>query len=152
MLQSSHVRSQVDSVSTFFHEDRIWPMQDDACPLQGWDYNEYMKFASKAANDVMGSFFFFLRDTLLSFCNRIRGIDMHIRLFNVDARVLPGYLSTEESRFDCVEVSISLVSTSKCILTAVTKHRSQIFAIVDTLDLKRFSPRSARSSNHKQHC
>jgi hypothetical protein len=80
-------------------------MQDDACPLQGWDYDEYMKFASKATNDVMGSFFFFLRDTLLSFCKRIRGIDMHFRLFNVDARVLPSYLSTEESRFDCVEVN-----------------------------------------------
>lgn len=80
-------------------------MQDDACPLQGWDYDEYMKFASKATNDVMGCFFFFMRDTLLSFCNRIRDIDVHFRLFSVDARELPAHLSADEYPFDRIEVN-----------------------------------------------
>ncbi|CZR56251.1 uncharacterized protein PAC_06139 [Phialocephala subalpina] len=90
---------------TFFHEDRVWPMRDDADPLAGWDYHEYIKFAPKATNDVMGSFFFFLRDALLRFCKRIKDINIHFRLFNVDARELPDHLSTEESQFDRIEVS-----------------------------------------------
>lgn len=81
-------------------------MLDDACPLQGWDYNEYIKFAPEATNDVMGSFFYFLRDTFLQFCKRIEDVDVQFRLFNVDARELPSYLSG--TRFDCIEVGIYL--------------------------------------------
>lgn len=82
-------------------------MKDDASLLEGWDYDEYIRFAPKATNDVVGSFFFFLRDTLLRFCRHIKDIDIHFRLFNVDARELPDCLSTEESQFDRIEVGIS---------------------------------------------
>ena len=109
---SFDVRGPADFISTFFHKDLIWPMRDDASPLEGWDYYEYIKFAPKATNDVMGSFFFFLRDTLLRFCERIKDIDICFRLFNVDARELPDYLSTEESQFDRIEVGISLLLTT----------------------------------------
>lgn len=85
-------------------------MKDDACPFQGWDYDEYVRFAPKATNDVVGSLFFFLRDTLLRFCRRIKNIDIHFRLFNVDAQELPDYLSTEESQFDRIEVDMSFFS------------------------------------------
>ncbi|KAF4626461.1 hypothetical protein G7Y89_g11691 [Cudoniella acicularis] len=53
----------------------------------------------------MGSLFFFLRDALLRFYKRIKDINIHFRLFNVDAQELPGHLSTEESQFDRIEVS-----------------------------------------------
>ena len=86
-------------------------MRDDASPLEGWDYYEYIRFAPKATNDVMGSFFFFLRDALLRFCRRIKDINIHFRLFNVDARELRDYLSTEESQFDRIEVGISFLLT-----------------------------------------
>jgi hypothetical protein len=86
-------------------------MKDDASPLEGWDYHEYIRFAPKATNDVMGGFFFFLRDRLLRFCNRIKNIDIHFRLFNVDARELPDHLSMEESQFDRIEVGISFLLT-----------------------------------------
>lgn len=82
-------------------------MKDDASPLEGWDYYEYRKFAPKASNDVMGSFYFFLRDMLSRFCNRVRDIDVHFQLFNVDVRELPRHLSTQESQFDRIEVSNS---------------------------------------------
>lgn len=82
-------------------------MKDDASPFEGWDYYEYVKFAPKATNDIMGSFFFFLRNTLSRFCNRIKDMDIHFRLFNVDARELPDYLG--ESQFDRIEVRKNII-------------------------------------------
>lgn len=83
-------------------------MKDDASPLGGWEYDEYIKFSPKATNDLLGSLFFFLRDTLLRFCKRVKDLDIDFRLFNVDARELPTYLSSEESQFDRIEVSFAL--------------------------------------------
>jgi hypothetical protein len=85
-------------------------MKDDASPIGGWDHDEYIKFSPKATNDLLGSLFFFLRDTLLRFCKRVKDLDIDFRLFNVDARELPTYLSSEESQFDRIEVSFALVS------------------------------------------
>jgi hypothetical protein len=107
---SFHVYDPADFVSTLFHTDRVWPMRDDSSPLEGWDYHEYIKFAPTATNDIMGSFFFFLKDTLLRFCHCIKGVNIHFRLYNVDARELPGYFSTEQSQFDRIEVSKSFLS------------------------------------------
>ena len=87
-------------------------MKDDASPLEGWDHHDYRIFAPKASNDVMGSFYLFLRDMLSRFCNRIKEIDIHFQLFNIDAQELPRYLSTEGSQFDHIEVSISTLSES----------------------------------------
>jgi hypothetical protein len=119
---SFYVRSPADFISTFFHKDRVWPMRDNASPFEGWDYYEYIRFAPKATNNVMGSLFFFLRDALLRFYKRIKDIDIHFRLFNVDARELPDHLSTEESQFDRIEVGykFSLDLTSKYIMTVNT--------------------------------
>lgn len=90
-------------------------MKDDASPLEGWDYDEYIKFAPKAANDVMGSFFFFLRDMFLRFCKRLKDIDVHFRLFNVDAQELPNYVGMKECCFDCIEVDmIPLLTIPAC--------------------------------------
>lgn len=82
-------------------------MKDDASPFGGWDYDEYIRFSSKATNDVLGSLYFFLRDTLFRFCRRIKDLDIHFRLFNLDVRELPDYLSTEESQFDRIEVDFA---------------------------------------------
>jgi hypothetical protein len=108
---SFHVYGPADFISTFFYKDRVWPIRDDASPFEGWDYYKYIRFALKATNDVTGSFFFFLRDALLRFCKRIKDIDIHFRLFNVDARELPDHLNTEESQFDRIEVGISFSLT-----------------------------------------
>jgi hypothetical protein len=109
------VHDATNLVRTFFREDRLWPMKDDASPLAGWDYYAYRTFTSRASNDVMGSFYFFLRDILSRFCNRIKELDVHFRLFHVDARELPRYLSAEESRFDRIEASTSTLSRN-CLI------------------------------------
>jgi len=84
-------------------------MRDEASPFEGWDYHEYIRFAPRATNDVMGSLFFFLRHTLLRFCQRIKDLNIHFRLFNIDARELPDHFSTEESLFDRIEVRKSFL-------------------------------------------
>ncbi|KAH8681939.1 hypothetical protein BX600DRAFT_429841 [Xylariales sp. PMI_506] len=90
---------------TFFHGDDVWPMKDDAGPLEGWNHYEYIRFASRATNDIIGSLFFFLRDMLSRFCNRMKDANIHFTLFNVDAQELPRHLNIRESQFDCIEVS-----------------------------------------------
>ena len=84
-------------------------MKDDASPFEDWDYNEYIRFAPKATNDVTGSIFFFLRDTLLRFSQRIKDLNIHFRLLNIDARALPDHLSMQESQFDRIEVGRSFL-------------------------------------------
>ena len=86
-------------------------MKDDASPLEGWEYHEYIRFAPKSTNDVMGSCFFFLKDILLRFCKRVKNINIHFRLFNVDARELPDLISMKESHFDRIEVGYKFLSS-----------------------------------------
>ena len=86
-------------------------MVDEASPFLGWDCEEYLKFSPKASNDVLGSFYFFLRHTLLRFCRRIKELDIHFHLSNIDARILPAYLSAEDPRlFDRIEVCFAFQS------------------------------------------
>ena len=77
-------------------------MKDDADPLDGWSYNEYIKCVPAAKNDVYGALFFYLRDMLLVFCKRVRSYKMKFRLLAVNAVTLPAYL--EDIKFDRIEV------------------------------------------------
>ncbi|KAF9733843.1 hypothetical protein PMIN04_012859 [Paraphaeosphaeria minitans] len=87
---------------TFFTE-QTWPMKDDADPLDGWSYNEYMKFAPIAKSDAYGAFFFYLKHLLLTFCKRIRLFTISFQLLATDAVDLPNYLT--DIKFDRIEVS-----------------------------------------------
>ncbi|PZC93522.1 MYND finger family protein [Pyrenophora tritici-repentis] len=88
---------------TFFRQQGVWPMLDDADPLSGWSYNEYITHSSAAKNDVYGAFFNFLRNLLLQFCKRVRNSKIVFRLFNVNAVNLPSY--TKDIRFDRIEAA-----------------------------------------------
>jgi len=79
-------------------------MKDDADPLDGWSYNEYIKCVPAAKNDVYGALFFYLRDMLLVFCKRARSYKMTFRLLAVNAVTLPAYL--EDIKFDRIEVCL----------------------------------------------
>lgn len=78
-------------------------MKDDADPLDGWTYDEYIKCVPAAKNDVCGAFFFYLRNMLLAFCKRVRSCKMAFQLLAVDAVTLPDYL--KDVKFDRIEVS-----------------------------------------------
>lgn len=83
-------------------------MKDDADPLDGWSYNEYIAHATSAKNDVYGAFFNFLRSLLLDFCRQVKTNKISFRLFAVDATKLPDYLG--DTQFDRIEVSASSIS------------------------------------------
>lgn len=92
---------------TFFQDDKVWPMKDDADPHGGWAYSEYMRHAPAAKNDVNGGLFFYVQRLLLQFCRKIRSIQIDFQIFSVDARNLCDYLDQpreEKLRFDRIEV------------------------------------------------
>lgn len=89
------------SKRTFF-QGRLWPMKDNADPLDGWTRAEYMKCAPAAKDDIYGALFFYLRDVLREFCTRVRSFRVSFQLLAVDATVLPAHL--ESLRFDRIEV------------------------------------------------
>jgi hypothetical protein len=80
----------------------MWPMKDDADPLDGWSHDDYIKYVPTAKNDVYGAFFFYLRDMLLAFCKRIRSFKMAFQLLAIDAIHLPKYIN--DAKFDRIEV------------------------------------------------
>ncbi|CAA9965929.1 DUF4470 multi-domain protein [Pyrenophora teres f. maculata] len=88
---------------TFFVEKDVWPMRDDADPLAGWSYNEYITHSKAAKNDVYGTFFNFLRSLFMEFCKQIHSVKIAFTLFDVDAVKLPSYLT--DITFDRIEVS-----------------------------------------------
>lgn len=77
-------------------------MKDNADPLDGWSYDEYIKCVTVAKNDVYGAFFFYLRDMLLAFCKRVRYFKLAFQLLGLNAVTLPAYLKAV--RFDRIEV------------------------------------------------
>ena len=88
---------------TIFQTNDTWPMMDCSDPLTGWDIHDIIDHAPPAKQDQYGGLFFLLRKTLLQFCHKIRTINLHIQLFNVDVVDLPQTLSSE--LFDRIEIS-----------------------------------------------
>jgi hypothetical protein len=86
-------------------------MTDSADPLNGWHYSEYLPHAQAAKEDVYGALFFFVKQLLQRFCDRLRTNDILFRLYNVDASELPKYLTPRdkpENVFDRIEVRFLL--------------------------------------------
>lgn len=79
-------------------------MKDDADPLDGWSYDEYIKHGTAAVNDVYGAFFSYLGDTILAFCRRLKFYKMAFELLAVNALNLPCYL--KDIKFDRIEVCL----------------------------------------------
>ncbi|KAF2704138.1 hypothetical protein K504DRAFT_442126 [Pleomassaria siparia CBS 279.74] len=93
---------------TFFQQGSFWPMKDDADPLDGWFHREIIKHLPAAKNDMLGCLFFFLRDVLLDFCNRVQKCKMAFQLFAVNAVYLPRLFNKTSQGallFDRIEVS-----------------------------------------------
>jgi hypothetical protein len=86
----------------------MWPMKDDASPLEGWAYNDALQYMTAADNDVYGGLFYYIRKLLLRFCKIIKTGKVAFRLFCLDATELPGHLGKSGGKdmlFDRIEVS-----------------------------------------------
>lgn len=98
-------------------------MLDSADPLEGWPIDEIIEKAPPAKNDMYGSLFFYLQDTLGLFCRRMGGLKVSIQLFQVDARKLPSIINRDgmdQCSFDRIEVGVpKLVSGFAYILVCL---------------------------------
>ncbi|KAF2026004.1 hypothetical protein EK21DRAFT_75066 [Setomelanomma holmii] len=97
---SSHA---FDTPNPTLFRNGSWPMKDNASPRGGWDYSEYIKFAPSAKADEFGAMFFYLRDLLSKFCNRIRGVQVSFYLFCDNAQELEEYVG--DMKFDRIEMA-----------------------------------------------
>ncbi|KAL9041133.1 MAG: hypothetical protein Q9214_004213 [Letrouitia sp. 1 TL-2023] len=101
---------------TFYRTANSWPMLDSADPLEGWPINEVLKKAPTAKNDLYGSLYFYLQDTLWQFCRQTGHLKVSIQLSQVDALRLPGILEQHiigHCSFDRIELSNI---TDRCFL------------------------------------
>jgi hypothetical protein len=98
---------------TIFHEDTsVWPMRDNADPLDGWSAEDVeMTPYGPAKADIYGKLFVHLRSVLRAFLNRITNLKVSFRLLQVDARLLPNHL--EDGTFDRIEVRSCTFYSSK---------------------------------------
>ncbi|KAM0319007.1 hypothetical protein ACHAPQ_010503 [Fusarium lateritium] len=90
---------------TIFQEDTsVWPMHDNADPLDGWSAKDVEStLYGPAKADIYGKLFHYLRSVLRAFLGRIAGLKVSFRLLQVDVRMLPGRLT--DGTFDRIEAS-----------------------------------------------
>ncbi|SPJ78857.1 uncharacterized protein FTOL_07248 [Fusarium torulosum] len=97
---------------TIFQEDTsVWPMRDNADPLDGWSAKDVESTPNGPAKaDIYGKLFHYLRSVLRAFLGRIASLRVSFRLLQVDARLLPGHLTN--GTFDRIEARASNITDS----------------------------------------
>ncbi|KAI0381513.1 hypothetical protein F5Y04DRAFT_288406 [Hypomontagnella monticulosa] len=103
VLPFGHPRRGFDYPNpTIFQSDR-WPLDDKADPLNGWPIGEVRATPSKAAEDLYGKLFSYLRNLLIAFIERLATGKVHFQLLNVDATELEQHV--EKGTYDRIEAS-----------------------------------------------
>jgi hypothetical protein len=69
-------------------------MEDNASPRGGWDYSEYINFATSAKAHELGAIFLYLRDLLSKFCTCILEAQISFYLLCDSAQELEEYVGT----------------------------------------------------------
>ncbi len=82
-------------------------MKDSASPRQGWDYHEYLQYATAAKSDAHGALFFYVRDLLVKFCERVKKTNLSFDLYCQDARFVVKRL--QHLTFDRIEVTLLII-------------------------------------------
>ncbi|KAK2757688.1 hypothetical protein FQN54_004657 [Arachnomyces sp. PD_36] len=105
LLPFGHPRDEFRKPNpTFFQNIDTWPMKDDANPLEGWPMAEVEDTASGPASaDIYGKLFYYVREMLRSFLDRLRSLKISFRLFQVDVSSLPDHV--EKDSLSRIEVS-----------------------------------------------
>lgn len=82
----------------------VWPLHDNADPLNGWPLKDVDATPSGPATaDIYGKLFYYVCDILRSFLQRLSGIRSNFRLLQADALELPDFFDSDES-FNRIEV------------------------------------------------
>ncbi|KAK0224510.1 hypothetical protein EDD85DRAFT_243310 [Armillaria nabsnona] len=93
-----------------FSDGRLM-LNDSANPFEGWNIDEIFKAGNDhgtTADDLIGCLFFYIKDQLVEFSNRLRRFKTQIYSFDQDARMLQRTLKSNASFpqiFDRIEVS-----------------------------------------------
>lgn len=99
--------------STFYQNDKNWPMTDSADPLDGWDLGAIIQNSKgSAANDIYGKLFNYLGELLSSFVKQLSSREVAFELFNMDAQNLPRHFGGR--KFARIEVKASRICL--CVL------------------------------------
>lgn len=94
-------------------------MKDNADPLDGWSLEDVADVSSGPATaDIYGKLFYYIRQLLRSFLDRLSSLDVSFKLFQVDASFLPDHF--ELDAFSRIEVGDPLYRSpilhQSCIL------------------------------------
>ncbi|KAL6789236.1 hypothetical protein J3E68DRAFT_444094 [Trichoderma sp. SZMC 28012] len=90
---------------TIFRAADVWPMADDADPLQGWSLKDVEDTSSGPATaDIYGKLFYHIRAELRAFLDRLSDMQVSFRLLCVDFKDQLGYFLERDS-FSRIEVS-----------------------------------------------
>ena len=84
-------------------------MNDSADPLHGWPLQEIIDKAGAVKNDLYGALYFYLKELLRSFCEKISKTQVSFNLAQVDAKELPRTLEqfkVPKRAFDRIEVQL----------------------------------------------
>ncbi|SJL18689.1 uncharacterized protein ARMOST_22288 [Armillaria ostoyae] len=93
-----------------FSDGRLM-LNDSANPFEGWNIDEIFKAGKDhgtTEDDLIGGLFFYIKDQLVEFSNRLRRFKIQIYSFDQDARMLQRTLKSNASFpqiFDRIEVS-----------------------------------------------
>ncbi|KAK0188295.1 hypothetical protein F5146DRAFT_1002396 [Armillaria mellea] len=93
-----------------FSDGRLM-LNDSANPFEGWNIDEIFKAGKDhgtTEDDLIGCLFFYIKDQLVEFSNRLRRFKIQIYSFDQDARLLQRTLKSNASFpqiFDRIEVS-----------------------------------------------
>ena len=131
MSPTRHQAEQILTVHrTFFQDPDIWPMHDNADPLNEWSLQAVEETPSGPASaDIYGKLFYHIRAMLQAFLLRLSGLQTSFRLLQVNARDLSDHL--ENASFNRIEVRNLHGQVRKSLLTC--SYRSRILRIADIL-------------------
>lgn len=104
---------------TFLQTPGLWSFRDDVDPHAGWSHEQIISGAPKAMGDYLGAQFFMLRALLTKFCERVRKINIQLRMYSVDTLDLPirlAHWKEEVGLFDRVEVHLPQNPTDRSLV------------------------------------
>lgn len=79
-------------------------MMDDACPLAGWSFKQYLAKMNAAENDVYGALHHYLLVTLQEFCASLQSRHVDFHMSQLDATQMQHVLKIPNNSFDRIEV------------------------------------------------
>ncbi|KAG5658031.1 hypothetical protein KAF25_006982, partial [Fusarium avenaceum] len=97
-FESQRAESSEPNPTIFQADTSVWPMRDNADPLDGWSAEDVeMTPYGSAKAEIYGKLFLHLRSALRAFLDRIANLKVSFRLLQMDARLLPNHFGDDNT-------------------------------------------------------